>query len=744
MIENEETSTFDAEAHKKSQSFLEQDFEEFIELESLDCRCDACRSLYRTRLRDFLWSKIEGEIELTLNLLNAEFEKETPQCSEYIYRFERKVEKIVFDFQRKLRRATLQKITRKATAHFYERIFSSDLYEKQTRYLRKLLTEELREKDFETTLLDEHQWERYFLQVKKKIWRSYKQLRREFFRFFFALVNFKKKDISSQILQDYLGRFWLFSPAREIKRRVVYHLGPTNSGKTYEAVQDLARAKRGAYLAPLRLLAAELYDTLNKMEVPTTLLTGEEVIETPDAHHYASTIEMAKLQQRVDCAVIDEIQMITDSQRGWAWTRALVGLQADVIHLCGDGSVLELVKQILTLTGDELEIKTYERMTPLKVMSDSLTLGELEPGDALVVFSRREALKYKMDLEALGHKVSIIYGRLGPEVRREQARKFDQGETEILVSTDAIAMGMNLPIKRIIFATLTKFINQKNVDIEISHLKQIAGRAGRFGRYPVGYVGVLRRVAEGIPKIKKGLEAELEQKVKAMLGPDLEIFKKVNDALTRNNLPDIGLSEFLRLFHTMDFSHPFLCINLGEMIELSEMVEGVNDRYPTMSISEIFGFACAPVHLGLMDHVQFFSQITHRYAAEKAIYCEFIDATSQNIDYLETAIKCMELYQWLARHFENKHFVFDYDELSKNKLEAINQLNHLLSDGTLRHCSSCGQSLDADFRYNICESCFARHKKRLRKKRESTSFSTNAVKRKKKKKTKKKVWRTPR
>ena len=109
----------------------------------------------------------------------------------------------------------------------------------------------------------------------------------------------------------------------------------------------------------MRLLASELYDTMNNKGAVTTLLTGEEVIEVDGATHYSSTIEMARLNEEFDCCVIDEIQMITDPQRGWAWTRALVNVISPEIHLCGDPSVLELVKKILKLTGDELEIKEY-------------------------------------------------------------------------------------------------------------------------------------------------------------------------------------------------------------------------------------------------------------------------------------------------------------------------------------------------------------------------------------------------
>ena len=136
--------------------------------------------------------------------------------------------------------------------------------------------------------------------------------------------------------------------------------------------------EKGCYLAPLRLLAAELYDTLNEKGVRTSLLTGEEVINVPDSTHYSSTIEMARFQEVFDCCVIDEIQMITDPQRGWAWTRALVNIFSPEIHVCGDPSVLDLVQKIADLCGDTLEIKHYDRMTELKVEKNKVKVGDLQ------------------------------------------------------------------------------------------------------------------------------------------------------------------------------------------------------------------------------------------------------------------------------------------------------------------------------------------------------------------------------
>jgi ATP-dependent RNA helicase SUPV3L1/SUV3 len=357
------------------------------------------------------------------------------------------------------------------------------------------------------------------------------------------------------------------------------------------------------------------------------------------------------------------------------------------------------------MTGDTLEIKDYKRMTELKIMDKQLTLSELERGDALIVFSRRNALKYKSDLENLDFKVSIVYGRLSPEVRREQARKFDIGETDVMVSTDAIAMGMNLPVQRIVFSALSKFIEDKEQLLTPSEIKQISGRAGRYKRFPVGYVSTLSRVENGLDILNEAIPYHLPQSERAMVGPDLEIYNSVNLALTSHSLPILSLSEFLRLFNTMTFSKPFYCTDLKEMIELAEMVEAADERN-ILSSAEIFGFACAPVNLGLVEHVQYYLWILNHYASEQYIQSEPIDSDSDNIDYLETAIKCVELYQWLSRHFAGKFFLFEEKKLLDNKMLAVEKLNSLLSEKTTRTCSSCGCKLPSNTKFNICDNCF--------------------------------------
>ncbi len=698
-------------AHTATQDLLKLNFDIKLNDKELTCQCAQCLGDYRTQVREAVFNTQSSLIDKTEEKLHDwVLTRKITDVSNAVFDLKKVLDKNFHQMRNKLKRSSVNKLETEVKNYFRSKFgIKSDLGKVYKEKLIVFFNTLLVEQGLKPELISSEEYDRFFVQLETNIWKGELFLKKEFERFIGAILALKRKDVSSTILRDYLGQFWVHTEARRINRKIIYHMGPTNSGKTYHAIEALCQAKKGCYLAPLRLLASELYDTMNSKGVRTTLLTGEEVIEVPDSTHFSSTIEMAKLQTRFDCCVIDEIQMLTDSQRGWAWTRALINIQADEIHLCGDHSVLELVKKILALCGDTLEVREYTRMTELNVLDHQIPLTQMQKNDALIVFSRRNALKYKSDLEELDFKVSIVYGRLSPEVRREQARKFDEGETDIMVSTDAIAMGMNLPVKRIVFSALSKFVDDKENPLTFSEIKQIAGRAGRFNRFPVGQVTTLNKVDDGLRTLRNALQHHLGQSDKAMVGPDLDIFSSVNNALEANSLVTLKLSEFLRLFNTMTFQKPFYCVDMKEMIELAEMVEA-EDEDRTLSNAEIFGFACAPVNLGLIEHVQYYIWILKHYVQNQEIYNEPIDEKSDNIDYLETSIKCVELFQWLSRHFNQKNFKFDEKDLLENKSKAIERLNELLSDKIAKSCSSCGCKMPANARFNICDECFSKRR----------------------------------
>jgi ATP-dependent RNA helicase SUPV3L1/SUV3 len=137
-------------------------------------------------------------------------------------------------------------------------------------------------------------------------------------------------------------------------------------------LERLKTANKGLYLGPLRLLAAEIYETLTSAGIYTNLYTGQERREIPFATHSAATVEMAPTSEDFDVVVIDEIQMISDPYRGFAWTRALMGIRCKEIHVCGGLEAKDMVQKIVDFCGDELEVVTYERFSTLTVQDKSL------------------------------------------------------------------------------------------------------------------------------------------------------------------------------------------------------------------------------------------------------------------------------------------------------------------------------------------------------------------------------------
>ncbi len=279
-----------------------------------------------------------------------------------------------------------------------------------------------------------------------------------------------------------------YPQARNMRRKFFLHMGETNTGKTYHALQRLKQCSAGVYLAPLRILALENYERLNADGVPCHLLTGEEELRVKGARHASCTVEKANLRKAYEVAVIDEIQLLSDAQRGDAWTRAVLGLCCPEIHLCGALNAKEQLIRMICDCGDDYEIKEYTRLVPLQPLKGSVQYDDVEPGDALVAFSRRRVLSLSQYFTDQGMKHSVIYGDLPPEVRRLQYDAFLSGENDILISTDAIGMGVNLPIRRIIFTALEKFDGEQFRVLTSQEIKQIAGRAGRIGIYEIGYV----------------------------------------------------------------------------------------------------------------------------------------------------------------------------------------------------------------------------------------------------------------
>jgi ATP-dependent RNA helicase SUPV3L1/SUV3 len=315
---------------------------------------------------------------------------------------------------------------------------------------------------------------------------------------------------------------------------VVAHLGPTNSGKTHDALRFLVETGRGVYAAPLRMLAQEAHRRLaEELGDGVGLVTGEERVN-PDAPIICCTAEMAPMHG--ETLVLDEVQWAEDEERGSAWTRLMLGGDYRHILLLGAVEALPLVEYAFP----QVEVRFFERKSPLEWTGKKGIAG-LRPGTVVVAFSRRAVIGLASELNQLHPgKVAVLYGAMPLASRREEIDRFLSGAAEVCTATDVLGHGVNLPCETLLFAETDKFDGRERRDLEPWEIAQIAGRAGRFGFHERGLVGVLTGVPWAHP------DPEL---VKAALTPHVELldghygYRVVDTGRIRPQLTDLNVAR---------------------------------------------------------------------------------------------------------------------------------------------------------------------------------------------------------
>ncbi|KIX08459.1 uncharacterized protein Z518_03115 [Rhinocladiella mackenziei CBS 650.93] len=384
-----------------------------------------------------------------------------------------------------------------------------------------------------------------------------------------------------------------YSGARQLQRDIHLHIGPTNSGKTYNALKRLEESGNGFYAGPLRLLAHEVFSRFKAKGVSCDLVTGDDVRldDNPNVLMSASTVEMVDTSRSVEVGVIDEIQMITSRERGWAWTRAFLGANARELHLCGEPRVLPLIRELTASTGDTLHVHEYKRLNPLKVMTKSLKgdLKSLRKGDCIVTFSvmNIHAMKKQIEVDT-GRRCAIVYGSLPPETRARQAALFNDpnNDYDFLVASDAIGMGLNLSVKRIIFHSVYRFNGSRMEQLTVSQIKQIGGRAGRYrssheamnnsgksdesSSASVGLVTTLND--EDLPTITNAMNAEDPPIKVAGLLPPGDYLEDISIRLPKG-IPFEYLLK--RLSKEAELHHRFKMCSIDDQSRVAEIIEPV-------------------------------------------------------------------------------------------------------------------------------------------------------------------------
>ncbi|MGZ9817571.1 helicase-related protein [Peribacillus simplex] len=504
----------------------------------------------------------------------------------------------------------------------------------------------------------------------------------------------KKRAEEQRMIDDIIGKAYIPSLGKKV--RYVLHIGETNTGKTHKALEKMKEAESGLYLAPLRLLALEVFDKLNADGVPCSLKTGEEEKAVEGAKHVSSTVEMFHEKDYHEVIVIDEAQMIADKDRGFSWFRAITQANAKEVHIIGSKNIKMMLLNLLNEA--DLELHEYRREIPLEVEQREFVLKYTKKGDALICFSRRQVLETASRLKESGHNISMIYGSMPPENRKRQIELFNRGETSVVVATDAIGMGLNLPIRRIVFLENEKFDGTRRRRLTSQEVKQIAGRAGRKGIYDTGKVAFTADI-----KIMNKLLEQVDEPVQTFtIAPTSAVFERFQKYY-RN------LGTFFEMWERFEPPKGTKKASLSEERELYELIRDTEIE-ARFSLMDLYGFL----------HIPF-------SAKEPSLirqWLETVEAIAESSDLPEPIIKTRNLEELeLSYKAIGLHLLFLYRMGKRTEAVYWERIREEISDGVhdqlkdemlnyQKKCKRCGKKLPDDSRFQICDACYYRGRRK--------------------------------
>ena len=262
------------------------------------------------------------------------------------------------------------------------------------------------------------------------------------------------------------------------KNKITAVLGPTNTGKTFLAIETMLSFDTGMMGFPLRLLAREVYDKVIKKvdKKKVALITGEEKIIPANAKYYFCTVESMPVDKILDFVGIDEIQMCSDHERGHIFTDRLLNLRGEKLTMfMGSNSMKNIIEKL----DEDIEYIDRKRLSKL-TYSGHKKISRIERKSAIIAFSTEEVYAIAELIRRQKGGAAIVMGSLSPKTRNSQVSLYQSGDVDYLVATDAIGMGINMDLNNVYFSNLKKFDGKKVRRLKLSEISQIAGRAGRY------------------------------------------------------------------------------------------------------------------------------------------------------------------------------------------------------------------------------------------------------------------------
>jgi ATP-dependent RNA helicase SUPV3L1/SUV3 len=295
--------------------------------------------------------------------------------------------------------------------------------------------------------------------------------------------------------------------------RVVAVLGPTNTGKTYLAIERMLGHASGMIGFPLRLLARENYEKVAaaKGKNAVALVTGEEKIIPKGARYWVCTVESMPVDRAVEFLAVDEIQLCADPDRGHLFTDRLLHARGTVETMFLGSEIIQPILRKLVPKAEFVSRPRFSKLT----YAGYKKLTRLAPRSAVVAFSAADVYAIAELIRHQRGGAAVVLGALSPRTRNAQVELYQSGDVDYLVATDAVGMGLNMDVDHVAFARIIKFDGMAPRRLLPTEVAQIAGRAGRHTRD--GTFGITDQVDELHPDLIERVEEHQFDSLKAVM-----------------------------------------------------------------------------------------------------------------------------------------------------------------------------------------------------------------------------------
>lgn len=430
-----------------------------------------------------------------------------------------------------------------------------------------------------------------------------------------------------------------FPPAQSVKAI----LGPTNTGKTYFAIERMLAHPTGMIGLPLRLLAREVYQRVVERvgEQAVALVTGEERIVPPKPRYWVCTVEAMPSDIRVDCVAVDEVQVATDWDRGHVFTnRILHARGAHETLLLGSATMAPIIRKLLP-HAEMIERPRFSQLTYV----GSKKISRQPPRSAIVAFSARQVYAIAELIRRERGGAAVVMGALSPRTRNAQVELYQNGDVDFLVATDAIGMGLNLDIHHIAFADDSKFDGRQSRGLTPAELGQIAGRAGRHSRN--GTFGVTGGTDAFDEELVVQLETHDFEPIKVLQWRNSELDFSSISAL-RDSLDQTPEHRSLTRVPTATDQLALEFVARNEAGQLARGLDGARLLWECCQIPDYQGISPA-AHGEIVTRI--YSDLVRKRAVNEDWLAEqvrFCDNASGDIDTLSNRIKQIRTWTFVA------------------------------------------------------------------------------------------------